>query len=47
MTCPDCDGRGWYEKTIGGDGYNDRCCALGDVDVVCGRCRGTGQVEEE
>jgi len=41
--CPDCDGKGEYEAQIGGDGYDDRCCALADVMCVCPTCKGTGR----
>jgi hypothetical protein len=46
MICPDCNGTGSYEASIGGDGYDDRCCALADVECVCQRCRGTGIIDE-
>ena len=39
-----CGGEGEYETTIGGDGYDDRCCAQADVPVICGECDGTGYV---
>ena len=42
--CEVCDGEGEYETTIGGDGFDGRCCAEADVYVVCLDCDGTGYV---
>lgn len=42
VRCSACDGEGYYEKEIGGDGYGDRCCGLADVPVICNMCEGTG-----
>lgn len=42
--CEQCRGAGEYETTIGGDGFDGRCCAEADVYVECGECDGTGYV---
>ena len=42
-SCPECNGAGVYEATIGGDGYDNRCCALADVECICGECGGMGE----
>jgi RecJ-like exonuclease len=41
--CERCRGTGEVETQIGGDGYDDRCCALADVPCVCPDCDGTGR----
>ena len=40
--CVECAGKGERWGTIGGDGYDDRCCAEADVPFVCSECNGTG-----
>lgn len=44
--CPDCDGTGEREKTIGGDdmGYGAAAATM-DVPTVCQTCDGTGVVD--
>ena len=41
--CWMCEGTGEYETTIGGDGYDGRCCATADVICICPNCNGTGE----
>jgi len=41
--CPECNGTGEIEIQIGGDGYDNRCCAVADVPVECPECNGTGK----
>lgn len=43
--CPECNGTGEIEIQIGGDGYDNRCCAVADVPVECPECNGTGKVK--
>ena len=40
--CPECGGEGSYETSIGGDGFDGRCCAVADVEVECLECNGVG-----
>jgi hypothetical protein len=44
IECSACRGTGAVERQIGGDGYDDRCCALADVECVCSECNGVGFV---
>jgi len=44
--CPECNGTGEIEVQIGGDGYDNRCCALADAPVVCPECNGTGKATQ-
>lgn len=39
--CPTCNNSRVVERTIGGDGYGGRCCALADVEVPCPDCTET------
>lgn len=36
--CETCGGSGVVERTIGGDGYGDRCAAQADVEAPCPDC---------
>lgn len=42
IECDACRGTGTVERQMGGDGFNDRCCALADVECVCSECDGVG-----
>ena len=44
--CPECDGTGTVEISIGGDGYGGRCAATADVETDCIFCDGTGKGEK-
>jgi hypothetical protein len=40
--CETCGGSGEIEISIGGDGFDGRCCGTADVPTICGICDGTG-----